>query len=346
MYGTRLEQLIGASLSSRVHSTHLKNRILAHFQNLQAHKEGRDVILIFSEDVGSAIKKACELDGDTEAMHLLQAANIIRKKILINKKASFNGTFDSQCQEASVPNSLVALVSMILYGPNIKTQTSCTLRPQAALTLSQLLVFNTVARCRDENFRTIRHNPERETPLPLYLGVLIHTKTRKKELVDCLFELGLCISYDRVMSISTNLGNALCHHFEMEKVVCPPKLRKQVFTTAAIDNIDHNPSSTTAWDSLHGTAISLFQHPRYDAPGFERQAATYFHEADSTSSNRILELPLSYTNVPPVTLTMKDPLLPKIEGRNQSGRELIPQALNTEYRYIFCFYFIFITRLH
>ncbi len=79
--------------------------------------------------------------------------------------------------------------------------------------------------------------------------------------MDALFELGLCISYDRVMSISTLLGNNLCHKFEMEKSVCPPKLKGKLFTTAAIDNIDHNLSSTTAQDSFHGTGISIFQHP-------------------------------------------------------------------------------------
>ena len=35
-----------------------------------------------------------------------------------------------------------------------------------------------------------------------------------------------------------------------------------LFTTAVIDNIDHNPSSTTATDALHGKGISLSQHPR------------------------------------------------------------------------------------
>ena len=79
--------------------------------------------------------------------------------------------------------------------------------------------------------------------------------------MDDLFELGLSISYDRVMDISTILSNNLCRIFEMEKSVCPPKLKAKLFTTAAIDNLDHNPTSTTAQDSFHGTGISIFQHP-------------------------------------------------------------------------------------
>jgi hypothetical protein len=44
-------------------------------------------------------------------------------------------------------------------------------------------------------------------------------------------------------------------------VVCPAILQKGLFTTSAVDNIDHNPSATTATISCHGTGISVFQHP-------------------------------------------------------------------------------------
>ena len=56
-----------------------------------------------------------------------------------------------------------------------------------------------------------------------------------------------CAFHDHVLDISTELGNLICNRYEVEKV--------------AIDNIDHNPSSTSAHDSLHGTGISLVQHP-------------------------------------------------------------------------------------
>ena len=86
---------------------------------------------------------------------------------------------------------------------NIKTHPSYSSTPQITLTLSQSLTFNIFTCCQDGSSLTLRHRQERETPLPLHLGVLIHSKTRKKELVDTLFELELCIFYDRAMSIST-----------------------------------------------------------------------------------------------------------------------------------------------
>ena len=89
--------------------------------------------------------------------------------------------------------------------------------------------------------------------MPVYLGVMIHTKTRRRDLVDELYRLGLSIAFDRVLSISSELGNNICRYFQLEGAVCPPKLKGGLFTTGAVDNIDHNPSSTSAQDSFHDT---------------------------------------------------------------------------------------------
>jgi len=93
--------------------------------------------------------------------------------------------------------------------------------------------------------------------LPLYVSLALHAATRKRSLIDKLFALGICVSYDRVLSVTTALANGIIHQFEVDKAVCPPNLRGNVFTTAAVDNIDHNPSSTSAKASFHGTGISL-----------------------------------------------------------------------------------------
>ena len=63
-----------------------------------------------------------------------------------------------------------------------------------------------------------------------------------------------------MLEISTELGKKLCSLYHREKVVCPPEVKCSLFTTAAVDNIDHNPSSTSSHDAFHGTCISLSQH--------------------------------------------------------------------------------------
>ena len=72
----------------------------------------------------------------------------------------------------------------------------------------------------------------------------------------------------------------------------------------AINNIDHNPSSTTSQGSFHGTAISLVQHPTSENPGQPRNANVF----ESTSSNNrcLAQLPLSYCSADPVALPVSD----------------------------------------
>ena len=97
----------------------------------------------------------------------------------------------------------------------------------ASLSISQLISFHSVKRrsTRNENELkpVIRHNRERETPLPLYVGLKIRAETRNKGLIETMCKMGLSISYDRVMSIPTDAANSVCSHFEQDGVVYPPK---------------------------------------------------------------------------------------------------------------------------
>lgn len=137
---------------------------------------------------------------------------------------------------------------------------------------------------------------------------MLHAHTSKKELVDRLSHLGLSISYDRVLQLSAQMGNSVCQQFHRERVVCPPKMRGKVFTTAAVDNIDHNPSTTTSKDSFHGTATSLIQHPSYTGEGVDRSIIIVGGSGDARSKT---VAPLQhYTDVPPVTNSIKKSPVP------------------------------------
>jgi hypothetical protein len=84
-----------------MNSTHLKTRILANFPYMKAHKEGRDILIVFSEDVGSAMRKAFEHDADADGIHIALTANIVQfvRIEIFHWKISFTGTFERQCQE-------------------------------------------------------------------------------------------------------------------------------------------------------------------------------------------------------------------------------------------------------
>ena len=55
------------------------------------------------------------------------------------------------------------------------------------------------------------------------------------------------------------------------------------FTIAAVDDIEHNTSSTTAISSFHGTSISLIEHPTVEGEGVKnarfKQRKVHCHQA-------------------------------------------------------------------
>jgi len=71
-----------------------------------------------------------------------------------------------------------------------------------------------------------------------------------------------------------------------------------VFTVGALDNLDHNPSSSAAVDAFHGTGISLFQFPTKADPGEDRPPVTI-----SPTGTKQHSLPNNYALVPAVALT-------------------------------------------
>ena len=107
----------------------------------------------------------------------------------------------------------------------------------------------------------------------------------------------------------------MCARFESEGVVCPPQAVTGVFTTAAVDNIDHNPSSITSQGSFHGTAISLLQHPTQQFPGTLRAVTVI--DNNLQGQRAVSPLPDAYTLVNPVALPSPDPLVPPVPASVQ-----------------------------
>ena len=125
--------------------------------------------------------------------------------------------------------------------------------------LAQLIKFNAVTGPRRNNAReNKRHSIQNEPALPLLIGLSIHSQTRKKGIVKFLASQGLSVSYNRVIETEDGITKQLCFHYNLQGVVCPPTLKDGLFTVAAIDNIDHDPSSSTSQTSFHGTSTSIF----------------------------------------------------------------------------------------
>ena len=294
MYEARLGDL---GIRKQINKTRLKTSLLDHFRDAQEQHDGKHVVIVFKEAMHSLLKDALKKrDISDDANNLAKVASIVRKDILEHKGFSFAGCFPLECQEKSIPTSLKSLVSMIINGLNLKDQNHC--ESQACLTVCQTIIFNIKRRPSESISSKPRHVAPREPPLPLYIGFNIHSLTRSQTLITRLYQLGLSVSYDRILEIQNWLATSVSERFEEDNCVCPPNLRKGLFSVAALDNIDHNPSSTTASSSFHGTSISIFQFPTQDKPGDCRPPLKV-----PPTGNQRHRLPESYGNVPPVSLT-------------------------------------------
>ena len=105
-----------------------------------------------------------------------------------------------------------------------------------------------------------------------------------------------------------------------------------VFTTAAVDNIDHNPISKTAEESFHCTGISLFQHPTKSNHGLEQ-----FSLEAEVESDKLIELPEAYTNVKPISSFNRKPEYRIYSDVENQSNDLEASVLAEEERYIFKF---------
>lgn len=305
LYVSRLRSL---RVDKSVNKTRLKNRIIEHYHGeIQEQSDGKNTVLVFNQGIEELLKDALKKRNcEEEAFNLVNVAKCIRNDVFQTTAFHFTGEFNSECQSKSVPPSLMCLVSMLLNGPNIDSQESE--ESQACLTIAQLILFN-MKKIKKPTTKENRHCQDREPPLPLYLGMSLHAQTRSKKIVNQLYQLGLSVSYHRVDEIMNSLATSVCDHFKSVGVVCPLALQRGLFTVGAIDNIDHNPSSTTAQGSFHGTGISLFQFPKQDSE-VSQQAVQGVSLCATKTTSRDITLPDEYSSVPPVSIKTSEVNVP------------------------------------
>ena len=216
--------------SSYVHSIRLKERLMADVPGLQAHTKDKEVLLAYENDISSALFKAYDSKIDSDTLILAKAAKIAQKE-LFEKNVQFDGTFSNECLLNVVSPSLFALTTMILEGSSIQQQSSITTnKKRIGRNLSQMMLYNSVKHeSRVEDNNSIRYTSTRETPVAVYVGLKLYASTRQKRLTDSFHQLGFIISYERVLTTSTQLANSVCKVYTESGIVCPPTLRRCVY---------------------------------------------------------------------------------------------------------------------
>ena len=286
---------LGMTVEKRIHSTRFKNRILAQFDDISPHNEGKEVVLIFQRDIGAAVTSAASVNYDDEGFILAKATQILRRDILAMENEEFTGKFVEGCQESFIPALVRCLLSAIMY----RGQADVNPNPyykQSSLSISQLLAFNTTI-CIKNASSSQYHSKKREPPLPIYLAMLMHSEGCNLGLIQKASSLGLCISKDRLQDLSVAMGNTAIESYETTGVVAPVSLKRDLFCTAAVDNIDVNPKSSTATTSLHGTAASIHQHVQNDNTGLQRDVPAVL-----STEKKLKLLPSEYSELAPAYL--------------------------------------------
>ena len=290
-----VNRLADFGINKQINKTRLKVSVLEKFPEAYEQHDNKKTVIVFEEGMKNMLREALKKWNFSEDVAILaKAATIVRKDIFDHDHFTFTGSFPPKCQEDSLPSSLKSLVSLIFNGPDLKDQDRHD--SQAYLTISQLILYSVKKRPSKLDVKP-RHTLQREPPMPVYIGLNIHQLTRSKQLIQQFYQMGISISYDRVLELEEWIATAVCEQFGEDGVVAPACLRKGLFTVGALDNLDHNPSSTTSVNSFHGTGISLFQFPTRNDPGESRQPVTI------PPSGHKHSLPDYYACVPAVALT-------------------------------------------
>ncbi|KAE8739304.1 hypothetical protein FOCC_FOCC015194 [Frankliniella occidentalis] len=315
LYQQRLAQLLGVGTADlpSVHTTRLREKFQESFPHLRLERPSQEYVFVKGK-FAPVLVPQYEMDLDVIAFK--RFVRELRTEMLGNP-VTFSGSLRRDEQAAKTPATLGA-VNMLLYGPGAVDMDRAT---QPALSLAQLLHFNTLA--RQPRGYGVRHVKEKETLLPVFLSLSAYARTRSKELVKELHALGLGISPTRVYEITSSLCYLTVIRAEEEGFLCPAELRRGLFTIAALDNVDHNPSSSTAKGSFHGTGISVFQVPTKQCPGEHRTFKTTYVDVPQSRTD-VPDLPDSYAVVPSVVLRSRKPATPA--AHPGTGESMVAQS--------------------
>ena len=253
--------------------------------------------------------------GQSDALLLMRAAVVLRK-FCLQKQPEFNGSFSPDCLTAHVATEVRSFINVVLQGPPIleKDDKAVNLdaRTEVASVISQVLIYNTCAGTHHDTATiSIRRVKERETPFPLYHGLKLHAEGRQKKLIENANALGFSVSFNRVMEVKVAIARAVCKRHAEDGVVLPSNLRRGVFVTYDVDNLDSHSKGNFSWDEFHGTALSATNHLSWDNNGVARPPIRI-----DSSDTAVPQLPDSYVIVHLVDTYENHVIFaPKLQGR-------------------------------
>ena len=89
---------------------------------------------------------------------------------------------------------------------------------------------------------------------------------RSKSTINVLHELGVSVHYASILRIETQLAQAVLSNSGEHNIFLPPQLSKGQFIFFSVDNSDFSEDTPDGKDTLHATAMVVFQRKPTNEP--------------------------------------------------------------------------------
>lgn len=244
-----------------------KQIIQEEIPSVEFHKpkrvnESERVSIKILRDAAVVLAEESSTDVNGEMKILYDAAKILRNIINKMDKWSFSGSFTGVTEDKSVPNELYSFFRWVIRGPNSTLSTEkkdCEVNQHAmSLAQSTVFMFESKEQVRNKNSKTLRTT--REMPRQLGIAIAVRQAFRSKKLVNMLHDFGLCVNYDRVLRLETQIATTVLERMLLnDGIYLPPDIVEGRFIFFAIDNIDFNEDTSDGKCTLHGTSMAIYQ---------------------------------------------------------------------------------------
>lgn len=105
----------------------------------------------------------------------------------------------------------------------------------------------------------VLHGGRKRTPLHIMNAQAIYDICKSATLITNFNRFGLCTSYDELARFHNDMAMFIVASDEEQLIPFPSHFDTSVFTTAAIDNFDHNEATLSGMGGTHDTVTVVFQ---------------------------------------------------------------------------------------
>ena len=211
LYLKRLVEKKSEWIDTPVNATRFKEHLLDKLgDEWQCFQESKYVILSPKSNTAEVLMDDLKNLTEKECKKIIDVGLLLRKYVL-QPQPNFTGYFTEKSLWEPVPSPLLTMIQVLLEGATFidtKDEETVNARTKVALTLSQLIMSNSVKRGRKQA-EDLHQVEKRETPIPLYFGLKLDSNGRQKKLVKKFHRYGICVSYDRVKKVRKKLARAV-----------------------------------------------------------------------------------------------------------------------------------------